>query len=251
MDPLIYRQISRQTHYAFGRVRIRRIARRACCDIRVGDDRNIRNLFRSARYNLRLRNRYASERGLNLSLATLHVSLLSLSGRSGEKNKLDGSAIASAGGVSRASLHQHTIRGSKPACLSGGYLERSRFYYRRGHRIGAFSGCTRKYPGEKCEMGAARWFFARWKRLLAGARELFSYRFPALPADRRYSPVAEKPTPVIYRYGGWTNSGPRILIGIQITQKSHGNTRAPDYLYRAATSRARTRFALITGFLTL
>lgn len=41
----------------------------------------------------------------------------------------------------------------------------------------------------------------------------------------RYSPSREKPTRVIYRSGRLNKLGPRILIGIQITQKSRGRER--------------------------
>lgn len=55
----------------------------------------------------------------------------------------------------------------------------------------------------------------------AGLCELFSYRLRFLQAAR-YSPPREKPTRVIYRSGRLNKLRPRILIGIQITQKSRG-----------------------------
>lgn len=50
-------------------------------------------------------------------------------------------------GVSRASLYQHTIRGSKTGCLSGSNLERSQFYYKH---VGCLSGVP-KALNEKYE----------------------------------------------------------------------------------------------------
>jgi len=50
-------------------------------------------------------------------------------------------------------------------------------------RIGAFIGCTESEKKRDGETGAARWFFARWKRLLAGPANYFPIAFPCASCE--------------------------------------------------------------------
>lgn len=73
-------------------------------------------------------------------------------------------------GVSRASLYQHTIRGSKPGCLSGSNLERSQFYYKH---VGCLSGVSKVFNEKYEKKDRPQWFFVH-----GNGRPWFANHFP-------------------------------------------------------------------------